>query len=182
MSSTYLVVEDGIVINTVVASPDVAAAYGWIASDGEASIGWSYDGETLAPPVASLPARKAAMKAQVDALSLQYSEAGYGHDFGEAGIHRLQTREQDRTNWLALAQDASLLVLTGNGHLSAGGIRTEANATIPVTGTQAQEAMLGMKAHLAMIMAHGWGLKDEIAEAEDHAALDAIDISGGWPA
>ena len=182
MSQTYLIIDGGIVTNVVLASADVAAGNGWIASDGAANIGWTYDGETFAPPVVPLADRKAAMRAQVDELSLRYSEAGYDHDFGEAGIHRLQTREQDRTNWLALAQDASLLVLTGNGHLSAGGIRTEANATVPVTGAQAQAAMLGMKAHLALIMAHGWGLKDEISAAEDHAALDAIDLINGWPA
>ena len=42
--------------------------------------------------------------------------------------------------------------------------------------------MLGMQAYLGTTLAYSWALKDQVANAADMEALDAIDITAGWPA
>ena len=46
----YAVIEDGVITNIVVATPEFAAAQGWIECPDEVNIGWSYDGTILVPP------------------------------------------------------------------------------------------------------------------------------------
>lgn len=57
MLQRYVIVENGIVVNTVMATAEEAAIHGWIQSD-VAALGslnrepWTYDGTTLTPGVA----------------------------------------------------------------------------------------------------------------------------------
>ncbi len=46
----YAIVENGIVVNAVVASSEFAQQQGWIELKDNAAIGWSYDGSNFAPP------------------------------------------------------------------------------------------------------------------------------------
>lgn len=138
-------------------------------------------GLPLALVTADVEGRKVAMRREVDALWALHQETGYDHDFGAPGVHRLQTRESDLPYWLALAQTASIQVGLGNGDEPHGAIRTADNVNISVTASQALAAMLGTQAHLGAILAHSWTLKDMVTAAEDVAALDAIDVSAGWP-
>lgn len=49
---TYAIIEDGVVKNIVVASPEYAAEQGWVElPDQGAGIGWGYDGTSWTPPV-----------------------------------------------------------------------------------------------------------------------------------
>ena len=48
---TYAIIENGTVVNAVLAEPDFAAEQGWIELPPGAGIGWSYDGKAFAPPV-----------------------------------------------------------------------------------------------------------------------------------
>lgn len=139
-------------------------------------------GLPLAMAEPGIEGRKVAMRREVDALLALDQETGYDHDFGAHGVHRLQTRESDLPYWLALAQTASIQIGLGNGDVPHGAIRTADNVNVPVTASQALAAMLGMQAHLGAILAHSWALKDQIAAAADGAALDAVDITAGWPA
>lgn len=135
--------------------------------------------EDYVPPAAT----RESVKEAIDALWQVKHESGYPHDFGAPhGVKVLQTRESDQPFWLALAQVASIMVAQGNGELSCGAIRTLDNTNVPVTGSQALAAMLGMQAHLGAILAYSWSLKDQVEGAEDMEAVEAIDINTGWPA
>lgn len=126
-------------------------------------------------PLADL---KAVKKAQADALCDAKMSAGYDHDFGGAyGVKRLQTRESDRPYWLALAQVSAVMVMAGQGASSAGAIRAEDNVNVPVTAQQALDAMLAMQAHLGVILAALWPIKDTIIAATDAAEVAAVDLS-----
>lgn len=185
---TVSVTESGMVSDTVSATdirPDTHSVVenvpqpvfwfgGALVWDGSA---WSYASGNV-----GLDARKARMKADVDALEAEKTYAGFGYDFGVPyGVKTLQTREQDRPNWLAVAQVASLQIAQGGGDLPLRTIRTADNTNVPVTANQALAAMLGMQAHLGAILERSWTLKDAIDAAADHDALDAIDINAGWP-
>lgn len=55
MSNRYLVIENGVISNIVLASPEYAQEQGWVADpqyvDNKAiDIGWLYDGVTFSPP------------------------------------------------------------------------------------------------------------------------------------
>lgn len=50
----YAVVEDGLVINVVVADSELASTKGWIQTD-TAGPGWTYDGNGFTPPPQSSP-------------------------------------------------------------------------------------------------------------------------------
>ena len=126
-------------------------------------------------PLADL---KDAKKAQADNLCDTKMSAGYDHDFGAPyGVKTLQTRESDRPYWLALAQVSAAMVMAGQGAGSAGAIRAEDNVNVPVTAQQALDAMLGMQAHLGVILAALWSIKDAIAAATTAAEVAAVDLS-----
>lgn len=136
----------------------------------------------IRPVDTSIEARRIRMRAAIDALYEAKTSAGYPHDFGGGhGVKVLQTRESDLPYWLALAQTASIQIGLGNGGEPHGAIRTADNTHIPVTASQALAAMLGMQSYLGQFLAASWAIKDEVAAAEDDAALDAIDINDGWP-
>ena len=139
--------------------------------------------DVVPPDPLALDLAKAAKAKAVDVLWEAKHTAGYPHDFGGAfGVKVLQTRESDQPFWLALAQVSSIMVAQSMGDVSNGSIRTLDNANIPVTASEALAAMLGMQAYLGTILAYSWALKDQVANAADMEALDAIDITAGWPA
>lgn len=146
---------------------------------------WS-DPPSVAPPADNAPSlerRKAGMAIAIDEIWSVKNQSGFSYDFGgEYGVLVLQTRETDLPFWLALAQVASIQISMGQGGASVGAIRSAENVNVPVTASQALTAMLSMQQHLGAILAASWALKDAVAAAADHAALDAIDIDSGWPA
>ena len=79
----YAIIEDGKVVNTVLAEPEYASEKGWIESSEEVGIGWSYvDGELVdlrpAPepdPVPSSPTKEELL-AQLQALQSQIASLG----------------------------------------------------------------------------------------------------------
>lgn len=54
MASYYAIIENGIVVNRVVAEEDIANQNGWILCP-EGGIGWSYANGTFTPPAAPEP-------------------------------------------------------------------------------------------------------------------------------
>jgi len=81
--ASYAIIENGTVINTVVAEADYAAEQGWILLPESSGIGWSYvDGEFVdlrpAPEPAPTPPAptKAELLAQLQALQAQITALG----------------------------------------------------------------------------------------------------------
>lgn len=134
------------------------------------------------------PADLDALKAQkLSALSDEYQSRiqSFPWDFGaEYGVLHLQLRDvTDQANWMLSSQKADLAVAAGLGAENLPpGIRTQENITVPVTASQAKDALDALANFGASMMAHKWALKDAINAAEDQAALEAIDIEAGWPA
>lgn len=108
---------------------------------------------------------------------------GVALDFGEPyGVKVLQTAtEYDRMNWLTILTSAQVFAGMGQGELPMNPIRTLDNVMIPVSVNQSIALMLTMQSKLGAVWKYAADLKDEIAAAEDDAALDAIDIETGWP-
>lgn len=133
-----------------------------------------------APPLADL---KAARRSAVSALLDAKLAAGYPHNFGgEIGTKVLQTRDiEDRTNWLTSQAAYSAAVAGGAGAVMGANFRSEDNVNITLSYQDGLDVLLAMAAWGAAHYARSWALKDEIAAAEDEAALAGIDIESGWP-
>lgn len=101
----------------------------------------------------------------------------------EAGVRQLQMRDVwDRTNWSNLLETAKEQIDAGNGtQPAATPIRTAGNARVHVTNNEARDALVALRGWGAAMLAHAWGLKDQIAQASTPADLDAIDVTAGWP-
>ena len=71
----YAIIENGKVINTVLADPEFAASQGWIECSEEAGIDWDYDGTSFIdnrPPfVAPTEPSKEELLSQLQALTQQ---------------------------------------------------------------------------------------------------------------
>lgn len=65
----YMEIADGVVINAVEADADYAAAQGWVQSD-EAGPGWTWDGESFAPPAEPGPVVPASVTMRQARLAL----------------------------------------------------------------------------------------------------------------
>lgn len=81
MNNRYAIIENGLVVNVVVAEPEYASAQGWVECP-EAGPGWLYDGQTFtAPPPPSAPEpapapTKEQLLAQLQALQAQINALG----------------------------------------------------------------------------------------------------------
>jgi hypothetical protein len=77
----YAIIENGVVVNAVIAEPEYATKQGWIGLPAGAGIGWDYDGanftdnrpvpEIIIPPAPTkeqLMAELAALTAKINAL------------------------------------------------------------------------------------------------------------------
>lgn len=172
----YAVIEDGIVTNVILADEDFAAQQGLVPAE-SAAIGWVYDGETFSPPSIPLSERKAAMREQVndlrDRLELEPAPTTFGPiDMDATSSKRL----------LALVTAAQSALLTGatwnDTIVWTMADNTETPVTEPAIALQLSGAAT---AHGAALHGYAKTLKNAIEAAEDHDALDAIDIAAGWP-
>ncbi|MDB5651950.1 MAG: hypothetical protein JWL62_3470 [Hyphomicrobiales bacterium] len=125
---------------------------------------------------------KAAKKAAVIQLAANAFAAGYTVDGTDMGGQVLQVRDnEDRTNWLTSQAAYSAAVASGNGASLGAAFRTIGNETFNLSFAEGLQVLLGMAAWGAAIMARSWVLKDQIAAAQSVDALDAIDVTAGWP-
>lgn len=150
-------------------NPDYLAYKDWLAAGNE-------------PEPADLDALKAQKLAALSAEYQSRVQSFPWHFGGEYGVLHLQLRDvTDQANWLTLQGKAAAAVASGNGESEVLAIRTEENVTVPVTASVAAEIMDALSAFGGAMLAHKWALKDAISAASDHAELDAIDITTGWP-
>ena len=143
-----------------------------------------WNGETFStplPPLADVKtAKKAAIMAYRDSI---FSAQGYTVTTGTMAGHVLQTRTtgEDRTNWLTSMGAYKAAIDGGLGAVVGAKFRTKANVNFDLTYDEGYAVILAMSAWGALVVARAWDLCDQVKDAPDHAALDAIDITAGWP-
>jgi hypothetical protein len=121
------------------------------------------------------------LKAAVKRRQAELFAAGWTHDFGAAGTHTLDLRDaDDKANWTLLLIKTQGMIAAGGGALPVT-LRTQANATIELTATDANAAMIAFLAWGEDMLTAKWDRDAAIDAAEEHAALEAIDIEAGWP-
>lgn len=140
-----------------------------------------------------LEERKAAMLTAADARRDECQQSDFTYDFGEiealddagqsipAGERALQMRyDPDQRNWQALQSQAVLAVMAGQG-TTVMPMRAEDNWNVQTTASDVLAATTAMFLRNAAILFHGGALKSQIRAAGSGSALDAINITTGWP-
>ncbi|WP_026379352.1 DUF4376 domain-containing protein [Afifella pfennigii] len=135
---------------------------------------------TPVPDAERVAARRQVMRASVDAERDRRLAAGYPTEI-DGSPATLQTRPADRANWQTAAIRYATEIAAGNGAIAGATIRDADNANHTLSFADAHAILMAMADHGVAILARSWTLKDQIAAAEDEAALDAIDIEAGWP-
>lgn len=92
----------------------------------------------------------------------------------------LQTRESDRTNWLASQAMYSAAIAAGHGADQIAVFRAADNSVSPITANEGAAVLLAMAAWGASMTRHSWTLKDAVSAATSAAAVAAIDETAGW--
>lgn len=128
--------------------------------------------------------RKAAKKAAAMAYRDTVFSTGYTVESGVMAGHVLQTRVygEDRTNWLTSQAAYKAAIEAGHGAVEGAKFRTKANVNFEVSYSYGYSVILAMAAWGALVTARAWDIADQIAGAADDAALDAIDVTSGYPA
>lgn len=175
----------GLVTNTIVLADDAdAASFGAQIGPADVGIGWSFDGTNWSAPSASAPAFD---ELRAEKLAAIQTEAGRRLITGASVEGELHVALDDgsRTDLTAMAATATAAAsgaVTWPESYSRGWISIE-NVRIPLP-TPAAGLTLAAKVgdYYAAIIQHRRDLKDAALAAETADALDAIDISAGWPA
>jgi hypothetical protein len=143
-----------------------------------------------------LDQRKAELLALIDAERDRRQQIDFAYDFAEtaaiddagqetvAGVKALQMRKvapnDDQQNWDVLQGQALAAVITGQGGAVLP-MRAEDNWNVQTTAEQVLAASAAMVQRNAAILFFGGALKSQVRSAANGAALDAINISIGWP-
>lgn len=140
-----------------------------------------------------LAERQAAMIRDIDAERDRRQQLDLVYDFGEilaqdddgnvapAGPKALQMRfDPDQRNWQALQSTALAAVVAGQGETILP-MRAEDNWNVQTTAMQVLQATAAMVARNAPILFYGGALKSQVRAATTHQALDAINVTAGWP-
>ncbi len=140
-----------------------------------------------------LEQRKATTLAAIDAERDRRQQLDFAYDFGEtlainpaketvsAGVKALQMRfDPDQRNWMGLQSQAVVAVISGMPDALAP-MRAEDNFNVQTTAQQVLVVTAAMVARNGAILFHGGDLKDQVRAAANGSALDAINITIGWP-
>lgn len=155
------------------ANRDYAEYHAWVSAGGIPD----------APPVPTLDELKALKAADVDAKVDAMFQAGFPVPSGSMAGEVLQIRNNtDRTNWLTSQAAYSMAVASGQGATLGAVFRTTSNTTFTLTFSEGLGVLLNMAAWGQSVYGCSWTLKDAIKDAADLDALDALDLTQGWPA
>ena len=148
-----------------------------------------------------IEAARAAKRAAIDEAFQAHNTANFPWDFGAieavddlgvsvgpAGVRSLQIRDlEDKTNWTAAHTVAMAAVALGAPETIVP-LKCDDNVWVQTTALQAMQVLaLGDGAAISLFqrqaanLARYGALKKACGDAVDHAALDAIDITAGWP-
>lgn len=134
------------------------------------------------PPEPTLDEIRLARRVAVNAERDRRIALGCPVDFGGALTFRVDTRnEADFRNINRLVTYAVTEQAAGRGAEASILFRDAANATHTLTPDQVVALGRAVSQRVAAIYVASWGIKDAVAGAPDQAALDALDISQGWP-
>lgn len=102
---------------------------------------------------------------------------------GQPEPETLQCRnELDRTNWIGLILKCQFAMSQGGSDLPIDPpIRCTSNRMYAVSYAEAFGRMLALLQVVGDAQANWWRLKDLVASAESGEALNAIDLTEGWP-
>jgi hypothetical protein len=144
----------------------------------------------------NLDVLKAGKRAQVGALLESKFQAGFTPASGPVAGKTMQCRDlEDRTNWLTSQAAYLAAVSGGQGAAMGAAFRTADNSTITCSFSDGLNTLLAMAQWGKELFQKSWSLKDAITaiavvdtgnpKADLQAAVDAlnaIDITSGWPA
>jgi len=175
----------GVVIDSIVLDDTTdPAAFGAVLAPEGAGIGWQYDGRYWTPPVEPMPELtdlRAGKLGTIVAVADALLAAGAPVD---GGLH-VALDDGSRADLAAMAATATAAAsgaVSWPDSYSRGWITIE-NLRIPLATPAAGRTLAASVGDwYAAVMQHRRDLKDAALAAEDAAALDAIDISAGWPA
>lgn len=178
------VVEAGVVVNTIMLDDDADPAEfkAKLGPDGVA-VGWRLDGEAWTPPQVLPPSLKELCERKVsDIQAMSHALLAIGANVSD-GLHVAldDGSRADLTAMAATATAAASGALPWPDSYARGWISME-NVRIPLA-TPAAGLTLAATAgdYYAAIVQHRRDLKDAALAAESAEALDAIDVSAGWP-
>ena len=128
-------------------------------------------------------ARLAALTASVDAERDARIGAGMPYAFPDGGGTVQLRNERDIINVTGVGTSGMMLAAAGDTD-AAIGFRDQEDVTHRLTGAQAQALGQAVMAWMSAHYTAAWAHKDalgRLAEAGDFDALDAYDITAGWP-
>lgn len=133
--------------------------------------------------LARLATARRAKNAAVGRLRETMIGAGFHYNFGdEIGLRAFDQRgASDEAAWARLQRLADALIAAGTPEALVE-IKDARNERFHCSAQAASAAVTAMDVWRQDLLSHAWNLKDQIRQAPDQAALDAIDINSDWPA
>lgn len=179
----YARIEDGVVVNVAVADESFALANGLIAC-GNAGPGWLYANGVFSEPPVDLPALKASRKDEV--MVLRDARIDGGLTFNGWPF---QTRGQDRENVAGASQLAALWLMAGGdpttlrwANPDTDFVWIDANNDLrPMSASTMIAFGKALAGYKSACIFHALALKETIDAATTAAAVEAVDITAGWP-
>ena len=155
----------------------------WAACDGSVTTEHTYAGGIFTgPAMPSLAERRRARRDEVNAERDRLQHLGVPYAFPDPVTGTIDTRNSDdMANILGLHQ-AALGLMAAAPDVVFCSFRDAEDQDHDLTPTQMAALYQAVMARRTALYQHGWTLKGQIEAAADAAALDAIDVSAGWPA
>jgi len=92
MVNSYGVIEDGVVVNAVLAEADFAAEQGWVLLPEGVGPTWLYDGSTFAEPLPYVPTREEQEAKRAEAYNTEADPLFFKAQRGEATMDEWQAK------------------------------------------------------------------------------------------
>lgn len=132
------------------------------------------------------------MISEVEGIYQSILSYGFDYDFGgktatlpdgtteTAGVRTLQTDNQDRERWSATNQVATQYVASGTPNEPMRAFRTQDNARIPMTASEANACLNALQARVGRALEAMWDHKDAIRQLSTVSEIVDYDHTTGW--
>lgn len=105
---------------------------------------------------------------------------GYLVNSGSMSGKYLQTREEDKANWLVSQNMYKQAVNAGYGSVENAFFRTSDNMTFTISFQEGLDTLNAMAEWGSAVMRNSWTLKDLVNVATTIIEVEAIDVESGW--